>query len=177
MTKKYNYTIFTWAKYFYGPVFLIAGAFVFYQFVIGIKYSVENGAFPVKGYISEIFLIYFLWLLFFSGAGLLTTFGVWILESDRNSWAEGGFLHTTRGIIPVFHKKYSREEVLHFEIVKKAAFMIVPLVGTSVNKAYMTGYWFHLEAVLKNGRISIARFMTEQEAGNAKREMEKGLNL
>ena len=148
---------------------LAAGIFVTYQFGIflmtfGQDPSIESFMWPL--------------IVAFAALGpLLLAAGVFVLESDRTSWIENGKWHSTRGLIPIFHKSYGPSDVKAFEVVKKPAFMVF-YFGHGFTRVSQTGWRYHLEALVpkpsgKIRRVSIQMFREENDAKKAKQAFEQ----
>ncbi|NBS41435.1 hypothetical protein EBS80_02140 [bacterium] len=151
--RTYTFSPIGWSKWLFGPFFLGTGSFLAFQFFIAASRGQLGG---------EWFMIVLSAAFFLATAAFLVA-GAWMIESDRNSWMEDGAWHTTRGAIPLFHKRHARSAVEQFFVEKE------PAIAVFGNRASVVGWRYHLKARLVGRKrpVRIAFFANEENANSA----------
>ncbi len=113
-----------------------------------------------------------LWLGFAAVGLFCLSWGIWMLQSDRRSWIENGELHTVRGIVPMFRRRYAKTDIRGYEVSKQ------PITIVFGNRASTIGQRYPVVVLLGGngrsaGRMTIVNCSTVQGAQAVKNVFER----
>lgn len=132
----YRFSLLGPGRLLFGPLMMVFGVGLLLTEKAQMAHRVANGG-RIFGSSFDVVL----WVGFAVVGLLCLAWGIWMLQSDRRSWIENGELHTVRGMVPMFHKRYAKQDIERFEVSKQPITVVFGNRSTTMGERYQVAVW------------------------------------
>jgi hypothetical protein len=163
----YRFSLLGPGRWLFGPMMIIFGVGLLLTEKAQMVHRVANGG-KIIGSAFDVVM----WGGFALVGLFCLAWGIWMLQSDRRTWLADNQLHTVRGIVPMFHKRYSKQEIRGYEVSKQ------PVIVVFGSRATTMGSHYQVTVLLDRGQrkprtMIIANCNSEVDALKIKAKLEE----